>query len=430
MPDVGESVRSDKANTFTEEQTIKKDASTGHLNIYRPLETANTTWNIDFDANDSALAEVQYSRLRSEIAANTAGAHTANFRIGVAVAGTVTDVFSVHSTGEIKLGTSRRVVLNDTGLTAGRTYTFPDISTTLVGQSEVAITSASSPYTVLATTNIIRADASGGAITINLPTAVGIAGKTYKILRTDIAASTNLITIDGSGTETIDGNLIHLLWTAESVLLESDGANWHVLDRTSPSSTGYTWKADSTNNKRYVAGLASGGATTALLTSTTAPAANTLFAYPFMVAKATKFDTITAVVTTGQASQNMRLGIYFDNGKSYPGKLLFDTGSISTNPAATKDTTITSSLQNFQAGMYWLTFECSSTTAMFRILPASGYLYFAGYDAAMGTGLPTYAYKVAHTLGALPDPYTAGATEITAVSAVGAPQPAIGLRAV
>ena len=70
----------------------------------------------------------------------------------------------------------------------------------IISYCDVALTSASSPYTALEYDHIIRADATSGAITINLPTAVGIAGKEYHIFRTDIIASTNLITIDASST--------------------------------------------------------------------------------------------------------------------------------------------------------------------------------------------------------------------------------------
>ena len=86
---------------------------------------------------------------------------------------------------------------------------------------------------------MIRADATSGAITMNLPTAVGIAGREYHIFRTDILSSTNLITIDANSTETIDSNLTYILYPGEYVKIESDGANWQVLGRPTPSAFGY-----------------------------------------------------------------------------------------------------------------------------------------------------------------------------------------------
>jgi hypothetical protein len=81
--------------------------------------------------------------------------------------------------------------------------------TGLATLGDVAITNTDSPYTAPATVKIIRANATSGNITINLPTAVGQPGREYLIFRTDIVASTNIITIDGATTETIDSNLTY-----------------------------------------------------------------------------------------------------------------------------------------------------------------------------------------------------------------------------
>ena len=55
---------------------------------------------------------------------------------------------------------------------------------------------------------------------------------------------------------------------------------------------------------------------------------------------------------------------------------------------------------------------------------------FAGNDPGMGTTASAYAYTVAHTFGALPDPYTTSATLVTTAPAVGTPIVAVGLRPV
>ncbi len=78
-----------------------------------------------------------------------------------------------------------------------------------------------SDYTVLA-------NAVGGAITLNLPTAVGITGRIYVIKKIDAGAS--IITVDANGSETIDGALTQTIanqW--ESIMIQSDGANWVVI---------------------------------------------------------------------------------------------------------------------------------------------------------------------------------------------------------
>ena len=70
----------------------------------------------------------------------------------------------------------------------------------------------------------IRANASAGAFTLTLPAAVnGPTGKTYTIIRTDVASSTNALTIDANGSELINSNLTYILWPGESITIECDG---------------------------------------------------------------------------------------------------------------------------------------------------------------------------------------------------------------
>lgn len=80
-------------------------------------------------------------------------------------------------------------------------------------------------YTLTATDSVIAADATGGAFTLTLPTAVGITGREYKIMRTNSGA--NAVTIDGNGAETINGAATYSLsaqW--QGVTLVSTGAAW------------------------------------------------------------------------------------------------------------------------------------------------------------------------------------------------------------
>ena len=184
-----------------------------------------------------------------------------------------------------------------------------------------------------------------------------------------------------------------------------------------------------TANRRYVAGLRQ-YSDTALLTSTTTPAVNTLWAMPLLVTQPTKFDTITCQVTTLGSGSNVRMGIYADDGTgAYPGALIFDSGSISSATTGAKEVTITAGVQLFQPGIYWVAWECSATAPQIRILPGAGnYLAFGGYDSTLSTTAPQFAWSVAHTLGALPNPYTASATAITTASSATTPIPAVGLR--
>jgi Cu/Ag efflux protein CusF len=91
----------------------------------------------------------------------------------------------------------------------------------------VTITSAASPYTITTATTVL-CNATGGAITVNLPAASGNSGKILNIKKTD--SSANQVTVDGNAAETIDGALTQVLkkqWA--SLQLQSDGANWYIL---------------------------------------------------------------------------------------------------------------------------------------------------------------------------------------------------------
>ena len=100
--------------------------------------------------------------------------------------------------------------------------------------NRTAITDSDSPYTMLSTDIIIEADASGGAIEIDLVTAASIGGRLAFIKATD---ATNDITIDPNGTEEIDGDNTSLVMdtTGESLVLFSDGSNWWKVGHYDPA---------------------------------------------------------------------------------------------------------------------------------------------------------------------------------------------------
>lgn len=309
---------------------------------------------------------------------------------------------------------------------AGITLTTPIINGIKGG--DVAITNADSPYTALATTRVIRADATSGAITINLPTAVGIAGFEYHVFRTDIIASTNFVILDGSSTETIGGNLTHYLWPGEFVKIESDGANWQVINRSSPSAQNYFMAKGSTINRRYCGSMPE--LPVAQAASNVSPAANTLWAFTFVIPRTTKFDTGSFWVTTVSTAGNSRVGVYRDNGNNYPGVMLWDSGAVATNVGTgVKDTTITPNLI-LQPGLYWLAYEQDTATGQYMILPTTTQVHnIMGQASNINSGnVSGYYYSVAHTFGALPDPYTAGATLGIVASAAATPLVCVGLR--
>jgi len=286
-------------------------------------------------------------------------------------------------------------------------------------------------YTTVENDSVIRCDASGGAFTITLLSAATVpAGKQYTIKRTDILSSTNALTIATTSSQTIDGATNWILRTGQSVKVESDGANWQVVDRSKLQ----PFRKNSTENTSYLGGSIP-PFTPATAVSTTLPAINTLYAVPLLIENVTKFDLITFRITTVSTAGTARCGIYRDNGNLYPGALIFDTGSIDTTvtPGAAPrsvSTTITSGLQVFTPDVYWLAWECGVDAPQIKVLTTASSLFSIGQDRNIANGNPYYAYTVAHTFGALPDPFTASATPMQTTPSATNPIAAIGLRPV
>lgn len=91
-----------------------------------------------------------------------------------------------------------------------------------------AVATKTTTYTIVSTDDFIRADATSGAFTINLPTAVGITGRVFTVKKID--ATANNVTVDGNGSETIDGSTTKVISTQyTSFQFISNGTNWDVI---------------------------------------------------------------------------------------------------------------------------------------------------------------------------------------------------------
>lgn len=68
-----------------------------------------------------------------------------------------------------------------------------------------------------------------GTMTITLPTAVNNTGRIFIFKKT--SSSATAITVDGAGSETIDGATTHTAMDAQydTITIISDGANWHII---------------------------------------------------------------------------------------------------------------------------------------------------------------------------------------------------------
>ncbi len=84
----------------------------------------------------------------------------------------------------------------------------------------------SSPVSSSVLEEIYLIDNGSTAVTINLPTSIGITGMKYQIKRLGTAN----VTIDGNSTETIDGLTTIVLYSQySSITIISDNSNWAIL---------------------------------------------------------------------------------------------------------------------------------------------------------------------------------------------------------
>lgn len=74
--------------------------------------------------------------------------------------------------------------------------------------------------------SILLVNSTGGAVTVTLPSSVGIIGRQYMVINT----GNNIVTINTTGGQTINGGASTALPGAYfSVTLFSDGANWLAI---------------------------------------------------------------------------------------------------------------------------------------------------------------------------------------------------------
>lgn len=91
----------------------------------------------------------------------------------------------------------------------------------------LAVTSKTTTYTATTSDQVILNDTSSAAYTLTLYTAVGNTGRELFIKKTD--SSSNLLTIDGNASETIDGDTTFVLDSQyDEISIVSDGTNWII----------------------------------------------------------------------------------------------------------------------------------------------------------------------------------------------------------
>ena len=120
----------------------------------------------------------------------------------------LTDGIWLDKVGE---DTARRISVSDfvaTLPTPTPTFTYNEVSTT---------------YTVLSTDYTVNC--TSGTFMVTLPTAVGIEGQIFVIMN----SGDGLITLEGNGSETIQGDAFQEIFQDESFTVQSTGTNYIVI---------------------------------------------------------------------------------------------------------------------------------------------------------------------------------------------------------
>lgn len=93
---------------------------------------------------------------------------------------------------------------------------------------ELPVKSVTAAYSALTTDSVVLVDCTAGAVTVTLPKAADCKGCELNFKKTD--ASANAMTVDGNGSETIDGAAnVSTTTRYASYTVHSDGANWGIF---------------------------------------------------------------------------------------------------------------------------------------------------------------------------------------------------------
>lgn len=137
---------------------------------------------------------------------------------------TSTPRFGDRSSGTGLAAARGRVVIAGLFTAANLTLDAPTGLRIENAQLTFPVAAKTSSYTVTSFDEVITADATSGAFTITLPTAVG---RTRRVVVKKVDASTNAVTIDGAGSELIDGQLTRTLSAqGNAVTLVPSASGW------------------------------------------------------------------------------------------------------------------------------------------------------------------------------------------------------------
>lgn len=123
-----------------------------------------------------------------------------------------------------------RLIVTSNAVSGAELYLKTEASKwTLVSAPATVAAAKTAAYTVLNTDRLILADTSGGAFSVTLPPVATAEGQivTFK----NVGTGTNALTIDGDGSETIDGGATLATMDAQydTITLMAGPSEWHVI---------------------------------------------------------------------------------------------------------------------------------------------------------------------------------------------------------
>lgn len=88
--------------------------------------------------------------------------------------------------------------------------------------------SVAAAYSIVDSDDLVLCDTTSAGFTVTLPLAATNLGRRFTVLKSD--ASGNTLTLDGNGSETINGSATKTTTTRYAGwVVQSDGANWWVI---------------------------------------------------------------------------------------------------------------------------------------------------------------------------------------------------------
>ena len=116
------------ANSFSVNQTITTSANYPLITHRDSSTAADEIGGISFNGNNASASAVQYAGVVASIVANTAGTESGQLKLQTKLGGVMGNAMVLTHQGLMFVGRNVRLGFSETGLTAQRTFTFPDIS--------------------------------------------------------------------------------------------------------------------------------------------------------------------------------------------------------------------------------------------------------------------------------------------------------------